>query len=71
MLWDERRRAMFAREIAKLVASTGFTIVRDGRVRDEGAGAEFGLVDDQKLRAATAETSALCANQRAGDVVRC
>lgn len=69
MPWDEQRRARFALEIAKFVASTGFTIVRDGRARDEGECVELGLVDDQKPRAATAETSALGANRRAGDVV--
>ncbi len=39
----ERRRAMFARDVAEILACDVFLVVLDGRVPDEGACFELGL----------------------------
>lgn len=45
---EERRRAMFDRDVAEIVACDIFLVVLDGRVPDEGACFELGLAYGHK-----------------------
>lgn len=45
---EERRRAMFDRDVAEIVACDLFLVVLDGRVPDEGACFELGLAYGSK-----------------------